>query len=195
MAHKWLHTHYNQERTPRGICACGHKDFRDNATVPNDPRYQELAKAIDAIKDDQYNYSYLIPIMQKAQQAFGYLSTEVMDFIAVKMQIPTSRIYGVATFYHLFKLKPKGKYNFAVCLGTACYVKGAQDIVNEIEKQFDIKVGDTTADGLFSLEIMRCFGACGLAPVMLVNDKVYGKVTAKEAAKIAKLYKEESKNG
>lgn len=189
VAHHWLHTHYNHDRKPRGVCICGDKNYRDNAPVSNEPRYQELDAYIQTIKDDRYNYSYLIPVMQKAQQLFGFLSQEVMDFISVKMQIPTSRIYGVATFYHLFKLKPKGKYNFAVCLGTACYVKGAQAVITELENLLGIKVGETTEDGLYSIEIMRCFGACGLAPVMLVNDKVYGNVTPKEVGKIIKTYK------
>ncbi|MFA5878900.1 MAG: NADH-dependent [FeFe] hydrogenase, group A6 [Candidatus Margulisiibacteriota bacterium] len=179
IAHKWLHTHY-QEQNPKSVCVC------DKTLMATDPRYKELDAIIDEFKHQPESDSYLIPALHKAQELFGFLSNDTMNFISDKLGVPQSQVYGVATFYHLFSLKPKGKTRFSICLGTACYVKGANVLVTEIEKNLGIKLGETSEDLKYSFESMRCFGACGLAPVMLVNDKVYGKVTVDELKKILK---------
>ncbi|OGI09421.1 MAG: NADH dehydrogenase [Candidatus Margulisbacteria bacterium GWF2_35_9] len=157
--------------------------------TPDDPRYAELTPYIEWTQTQKNRKSFLIPVLHKTQELFGYLPQETMDFISVKMQIPTSRIYGVATFYHFFSLKPKGKNRINVCLGTACYVKGANDVVREFEKELEIKMGETDKDMNFSLECTRCIGACGLAPVVLVNDKIYSKVNSKDIKSILKELK------
>lgn len=119
----------------------------------------------------------LIPILHEAQELFGYLSEEIQQKIADGLEIPLAEVYGVATFYSRFTLEPKGKYNIQICLGTACYVKGADKILEKLEEILKIKAGETTPDGKFSIEATRCVGACGLAPVMVVNGEVFGKVT------------------
>lgn len=120
----------------------------------------------------------LMPIMQKAQNLFGYLSFETMELIADSLGIPTSDVYGVATFYAQFTLTPTGDYVISVCTGTACYVKGAGDVLDKVKSTLGIEAGQTTSDGKFSIRDTRCLGCCGLAPVMMINDDVYGKVTA-----------------
>ena len=118
-----------------------------------------------------------MPIMQAAQEIYGYLPEEVQIMIAEALDIPLSEVYGVASFYALFTLNPKGKYRISVCLGTACYVKGSADVLTAIEKKLNIKPGGITPDGKFSLDACRCVGACGLAPVIMINDDVYGRLT------------------
>ena len=120
----------------------------------------------------------LMPIMQKAQESFGYLSMEAMTLIADELDIPVSKIYGVATFYAQFSLTPKGDNIIQVCTGTACYVKGAQAVLDEVIHQLGIHSGETTEDGKFTIQDTRCLGCCGLAPVMTINEDVYGKLTA-----------------
>jgi NADP-reducing hydrogenase subunit HndA len=115
-------------------------------------------------------------LLHKVQQVIGYLPEDVQAYIAEKLHIPLSEVYGVVSFYALFNTEPKGKYKISVCLGTACYVKGAGQIVAEFEKQLKVKVGETTEDGLFTLEACRCLGACGLAPVLMINDNVHGRL-------------------
>ena len=119
----------------------------------------------------------LMPILQKAQDIYGYLPIEVQRHIALSMDIPLSEVYGVATFYSQFILNPKGEYAVAVCLGTACYVKGAGLLMDKLESLIGIKNGEITADRKFSLDATRCIGACGLAPVLTVNEEVYGRLT------------------
>jgi putative GTP pyrophosphokinase len=128
----------------------------------------------------------LIPVMHEAQEIFGCLSYEVEKTIAEAMNVPLADIYGVATFYSRFNLAPKGRYQINVCMGTACYVKGAQQILDKITDMLGVTVGQTTADGEFSLEAGRCFGCCGLAPVVTVNEEVYGQLTVDKAEKIIK---------
>ncbi|HAZ19198.1 MAG TPA: NADH-quinone oxidoreductase subunit NuoE, partial [Clostridiales bacterium] len=118
----------------------------------------------------------LMPIMQKAQELYGYLSMETMTLIADSLKIPVTDVYGVATFYAQFSLQPKGEYVVSVCTGTACYVKGAADILDEVKKLLGIEVGQTTADGKFTMQDTRCLGCCGLAPVLVINDHVYGRL-------------------
>lgn len=119
----------------------------------------------------------LMPVLQKAQDIYGYLPIEVQQMIADGLNTSLSEVYGVATFYSQFSLTPKGEYKINVCLGTACYVKGADKVLEAIENKLGIKSGECTPDGLFSLDSARCIGACGLAPVMMINDEVYGKLT------------------
>ncbi len=119
----------------------------------------------------------LIPILEQAQDIFGYLPEKVLKIISEELEISLAKIYGVVTFYSFFSLYPKGKYNISVCLGTACYVKGSGDIYDKLQSTLGIKGGQCTADGKFSLEACRCVGACGLAPVMTVNGEVYGRLT------------------
>lgn len=123
------------------------------------------------------NPGELINVLHKCQGHFGYLPEEVQREIAKCLNIPVSKVYGVVSFYSFFTMKPKGKHSVSVCLGTACYVRGSEDILEEVKKQLKIEVGGVTDDGKFSLECLRCVGACGLAPVMLVDDKVYGRLT------------------
>lgn len=130
----------------------------------------------------------LINILHAAQGLFGYLPPEVQQVIAADLKIPVSRVYGVVTFYSFFTMTPKGKYPISVCLGTACYVRGAENVLEEMQRQLEIKVGETTADGLFSLDCLRCVGACGLAPVVTIAGKVYGRVTPEKIHDILMEY-------
>lgn len=119
----------------------------------------------------------LINVLHGAQGLFGYLPAEVQELVAEEVHISVAKVYGVVTFYSFFTMKPKGKHPISICLGTACYVRGAEKILEETKKQLKIEVGGTTPDGNFSLSCLRCVGACGLAPVMIVGDKTYGRVT------------------
>jgi NADP-reducing hydrogenase subunit HndA len=132
----------------------------------------------------------LMPVLQGAQDIYGYLPYEVQAIIAEKMEVPLSKIYGIVTFYSQFSLTPKGKYKISICLGTACYVKGAGEISKMFQEKLGIKSGGVTADGKFSVEDCRCIGACGLAPVIMINDDVYGRLTgsAKEIDEILAKY-------
>jgi len=146
---------------------------------------QQLKAAIDANKHD---VSRLMTVMQEAQEIYGYLPFEVQLMIADGMGVPLEKVYGVATFYAQFTLSPKGKYNISVCLGTACYVKGSGEIFNRFSDILGIGSEECTADGKFSLSACRCIGACGLAPVLTVNDKVYSRLTVDDVTKILKKY-------
>ena len=130
----------------------------------------------------------LITILQKAQEIYGYLPYQVQKIISDETGIPIEKIYGVATFYAQFSMSPKGKYVVAVCLGTACYVKGAGKLLEEVEAKLGIGDGECTPDGKFSLEVCRCVGACGLAPVMIVAGDVYGKMTPDRVAGVLAKY-------
>ena len=130
----------------------------------------------------------LMPVLQGAQEIYGYLPIEVQKIIADKTGIPAEQIYGVVSFYSQFKLNPDGEVAVAVCLGTACYVKGSGDIIEECSRILNVPVGSTSADGKFSLEATRCIGACGLAPVLTINGEVYGRLVAKDMAGILAKY-------
>lgn len=130
----------------------------------------------------------LIPVMQKAQELFGYLSFETMQLISDRLDVPVSEIYGVATFYALFSLTPKGEYVISVCTGTACYVKGAAAVLDEVKNQLGIDSGETTPDGKFSIQDTRCLGCCGLAPVMVINNDVYGRLEPADIKDILAKY-------
>ncbi len=135
----------------------------------------------------------LMHILQEAQAIYGYLPMQVQKTVATELGIPLSEVYGVVTFYSQFSLTPKGKNRISVCLGTACYVKGADKILKEVEKQLGIKCGECTADGLFSIDSCRCVGACGLAPVMMIGEEVYGKLTPDKVKGILDEHREASK--
>ena len=147
----------------------------------------KLKAVIEECKDDK---SLLMHVMQEAQLIYGYLPFEVQAMIAEGMDIPLEKVYGVSTFYSQFSLYPKGKYRISVCLGTACYVKGSGDIFAKLSEKLGISDGKCTQDGVFSLDACRCIGACGLAPVMTVNDDVYGKLTVDQIDGILAKYAE-----
>ena len=146
---------------------------------------KELKKVIDANKDDS---SRLMAVMQEAQEIYGYLPLEVQKMIAEGMNVPLEKVYGVSTFYAQFSLSPKGLYNISVCLGTACYVKGSGDIMDRLNERLGIGADECTPDGKFSLTACRCIGACGLAPVLTVNEEVYGRLTVDDVDDILAKY-------
>lgn len=146
---------------------------------------EKLQAVIDANKHDRSN---LMVVMQKAQDIYGYLPFEVQSMIADGMNVPLEKVYGVATFYAQFALSPKGQYNVSVCLGTACYVKGSGEIFDKLQEKLGIGPDECTADGKYSLTASRCVGACGLAPVMIINDDVYGRMTVDQIDGILAKY-------
>ncbi|MBO5725013.1 MAG: NAD(P)H-dependent oxidoreductase subunit E [Lentisphaeria bacterium] len=158
-------------------------------------KFAELDAFIDGLninRDDIRRRGRLIQVLHKAQSIFGYLPREVQCHVAKKLILPESAVSGVVSFYNYFTTIPKGKYNVDVCMGTACYVKGSERVLSELERVLGIKADTTpTADGLFSISALRCVGACGLAPVMMVNGKVYGKVTPAKAVEIVNEYKKQ----
>ncbi len=139
---------------------------------------------------DKYgnNPGELINILHEAQHTLGYLPMEVQALIAEKLNIPISRVYGVVTFYAFFTMVPKGKHPISICLGTACYVRGSEKILEEFKRTLGIEVGETTPDGKFSLDCLRCVGACGLAPVVMVGEKVYGHLQLADVKRIVKEF-------
>jgi len=131
----------------------------------------------------------LINVLHKAQSIFGYLPAEVQEIIAKELNVPVAKVYGVVTFYSFFNMTPKGEHPISVCMGTACYVRGAEKVLDEFRRLLDIKVGETSEDGKFSLSSLRCVGACGLAPVVLVGERVYGRVAPADVENIINEYK------
>lgn len=154
---------------------------------------EERFRLIDRIvKRYQGQEGALIPILHQSQEAIGYLPEDVQAYVAEQLDIPLSEVYGVVSFYSLFNTEPKGKYKVSICLGTACYVRGAGQILQEFEKELKVKVGQTTEDGLFTLEACRCLGACGLAPVLMINDNVHGRLVPGDVTTIINKYKAKS---
>jgi NADH:ubiquinone oxidoreductase subunit E len=138
---------------------------------------KSLFKQLDAIIADNKDLpGPIIQVLHGAQELFGYLPNDVLEYVAKGLDKPVSEVYGVATFYHLFHLKPKGTYQLKVCLGTACYIRGGQMIADVIKEELGLDVEDVTDDAVFSCEAVRCIGACGLAPILMVNDKVYDRL-------------------
>lgn len=162
-------------------------EAKTNQKILNDE--EKLKKLEEVIEKYKGTKGALIPVLQEAQSIYGYLPLDVQKKIAQELDVPLSEIYGVATFYSFFTLKPKGKYQIKVCLGTACYVKGAASILEELKEQLNIGVGDVTPDLKFSLDAVRCVGSCGLAPVMFINDEVYGRLTPDKIKGILNKYK------
>ena len=157
-------------------------------SVPFNGTQEQEAMLLAVIEELRNDQGCLMPIMQKAQDIYGYLPYEVQKIISDELDVPMEKIYGVATFYSQFNLYPKGQYKISVCLGTACYVKGSGDIYNKLMEILGIAGGECTADGKFSLDACRCIGACGLAPVMMINDDVYGRLTPDELDGILAKY-------
>ena len=149
-------------------CGCNNKD-------------EFLQKIFDTYKPEKDN---LIQILNEVQEHYGYIPKHAQKEISEFLKLPMAEIYGVITFYSRFTLKPKGKFNIAVCLGTACFVKGSEKIMDRLKERLQIEPGETTKDGKFSIEETRCVGACGLAPVFTVNGEVYGKATVKKLDKV-----------
>ncbi len=158
-------------------CKCG-----------NTKENNELKEILEKYEKDKSN---LIQILNQVQEKYGYISQEAQREISEYLDISMAEVYGVITFYSRFTLKPKGKYNIAVCLGTACFVKGSEKVLDKVKDILKIDVGQTTEDGLFSIEATRCVGACGLAPVFTVNDEVYGKATPEMVESVIKKIREE----
>lgn len=157
---------------------------------------KEKYKKLDTvIKRYQTRQGMLIHILQNAQEIFGYLPIELQTYISQKLDIPISTINGVVSFYSLFSQEQRGKHVISVCLGTACYVKGGQDVLNAVMEELQIKEDETSMDGLFTLKSTRCVGACVLAPVMTIDDEVYGKVTAEDVPAILHRYKKATRHG
>ena len=157
--------------------------------VPFNGTEEQKNKLLEVIADMKDEPGALMPILQKAQEIYGYIPIEVQTIVAEEMDVPLEKVYGVSTFYSQFNLQPKGKYQISVCLGTACYVKGSGQILEKIEEKLGIKNGECTPDGKFSIDACRCVGACGLAPVMLVNDDVYGRMTPDQVDAVLAVYK------
>ncbi len=153
-----------------------------------DQQMSDIIAIIDKYRDDQ---GALIPVLHEVQDSFGYLPIEVQKVISDELHIPLAEIYGVVTFYARFSTQPKGKYAVSVCMGTACYVKGAGKILEKFENTLGIKAGEVTEDGMFSLDACRCIGACGLAPVATVNGEVYGKLVQADVQTICDKYMNE----
>ncbi len=158
--------------------------------VPFTQTPEQEKQLMEVIEREKGHKGALMPILQHAQEIYGYLPIEVQTIIAEEMGIPLEKVYGVVTFYAQFSINPKGKYKISVCLGTACYVKGSGDVYNKLSEVLKIKGGELTPDGKFSLEACRCIGACGLAPVMTVNDDVYGRLTVDEVEGILAKYED-----
>jgi len=158
------------------------------STVPFNGTPAQEAKLLEVIEQHKGEKGCLMPIMQQAQEIYGYLPIEVQTIIAKGLDISVEEVYGVSTFYSMFSLAPKGEYKISVCLGTACYVKGAQAVLDKICEIIGIGPDECTADGKFSIEACRCIGACGLAPVFTVNDEVYGRLTADDVPDIIAKY-------
>jgi len=157
----------------------------------------EIVEFIEECAADKNPQSHLIRVLHKVQGHYGYLGAEQMDAVAQLLQVPASRVTGVATFYHFFRLEPRGKFMVSVCMGTACYVKGAERVADRLQEELGIRFGETTKDNLFSLEATRCLGTCGLAPVVMIEDKVFGCVEPDQIpgiiGKYTKMAQEEKK--
>ncbi len=157
-----------------------------------DDRYLSIDKSMRQFK---YEKDSLLEVLNSAQEVFGHLSRDLLIYISTNLNVPLSQIYGVATFYHLFTFDPRGEHNCIICKGTACHVKGADEIIDALSEEFKIEAGETTPDGLLSLTIARCLGSCGLAPVIVLDGQVYGKETpdaaTKRAAEVVALSREE----
>lgn len=160
-------------------------EIKAPAFVSTAEQDERLRQVIEKYKDAE---GALIPVLHEAQEIYGYLPKEVQQRISEGLDIPMAEIYGVVTFYTQFSIYPKGQYQVAVCLGTACYVKGSGDIIEKIKQKLGIDVGQCTDDGKFSLDATRCIGACGLAPVLTVNDEVYGRLTVDDVDEILAKY-------
>lgn len=157
--------------------------------IPDNAQYQELKRFIGASRDVP---GPLIQVLHRAQKIFGYLPLEVQFFVAHELDVPLANVFGVVTFYNFFRMDPIGDHIVNLCLGTACHVKGASDIVKVLEKELGVKVGGTTADRFYTLSTARCFGACGLAPVMMLDEEVHGRLNPQKTIRILRDLKAEA---
>jgi bidirectional [NiFe] hydrogenase diaphorase subunit len=165
------------------------KNGNQYTSLLDDPRMKLVLRAL---KQFDYKPDALLEVLNTAQEAFGYLPKELLLYIAKELNVPLSKVYGVSTFYHLFSFDPLGDHTCIVCTGTACYVKGAEDIVEALEENYNIEQGQTTPDGKFSVSVARCLGSCGLAPVLVLDGSVVGKATPESTlARIKKLLEED----
>lgn len=153
--------------------------------ISDKEKFALLEKFIDQNRDKE---GYLIPVLHAAQSIFGYLPPEVQSFVAGRMDCPESIVSGVVTFYSYFRTTPPGRYTITVCLGTACYVRGGKKVLDALEEKLGVRVGGTTGDRRFSLQVQRCLGACGLAPAVMVNKDVYGRLSPKKIGPLLEKY-------
>lgn len=158
------------------------------SNIPFSGTKEQEAQLFEIIEKRKNEPGAIMPVLQEAQNVYGYLPIEVQQMVADGLGVPLSEVFGVATFYSQFSLTPKGKYNISVCLGTACYVKGSGKILEELSKELGIEAEECTEDGKFSLTACRCIGACGLAPVLTVNEDVYGRLVPEDVDKILAKY-------
>ncbi len=159
------------------------------SNLPFQGTKEQEAKLFEIIEKHKDERGAIMPVLQEAQEVYGYLPVEVQTMIAEGLGVPLEEVFGVSTFYSQFSLTPKGKYNVSICLGTACYVKGAAAVLDRVSKVLGIQPEECTEDGLFSLTACRCVGACGLAPVMMINDDVYGRLDPEDVDGIIEKYK------
>jgi len=155
-----------------------------------DSQEEKVTKLMESIENHKDHKGALMQVLQEAQIIFGFLPLDVQKTIASGLSVSVAEVYGVVTFYSFFSLEPKGEYNVSICLGTACYVKGANAILEKIEKNLGVKSGECSADRKFSINVCRCIGACGLAPVLTINEDVYGRLEPDEIPGILAKYKE-----
>jgi NADH:ubiquinone oxidoreductase subunit E len=148
----------------------------------------EIVEYIQECRSKEHSESYLIPVLQEVQNRFGYLSKEHMDQVSQLMQVPSAAVTGTASFYHFFSFEPKGRTRVTICMGTACFVRGADKVRDRVKELLGVEEGKSTPDGKFSFESARCIGACALAPVMVVNDEVHGNVTPDQVESILEKY-------
>ena len=162
---------------------------KDNASFLDDPRMKLVLRALKRFNNQP---DALLEVLNTAQEAFGYLPEELLVYVSKELDVPLSKVYGVSTFYHLFSFDPLGDHTCIVCTGTACYVKGAEDIVHALEEKYGLEEAQTTPDGKFSVSVARCLGSCGLAPVLVVDGNVVGKATTESTLdRIEKLLEED----
>ena len=152
----------------------------------SDEKIEKIYEICESFDNDP---GELINVLHETQMTFGYLPAEVQEVVANRLNISVAQVYGVVTFYSFFTMVPKGEHPISICMGTACYVRGAEKILEEFKNELNIKVGETTADGKFSLNCLRCVGACGLAPVAMIGDKVYGRIAPDGVKAILEEYK------
>ena len=158
-------------------------------TLPFNGTKEQEERLMAVIAEHKGQEGAAIPVLHEAQNIYGYLPIEVQEMIAEGLDVPLAEIYGIVTFYTQFTVNPKGKYKIGICLGTACYVKGSGDILEKVKEILGIDVGECTPDVLFSIDATRCIGACGLAPVMTVNDDVYGRLVVDDVEDMIKKYR------
>ena len=158
------------------------------STIKIELRQEDVAKIKEICESFNNDPQELINVLHKCQEYFGYLPAEVQEVVSDELDVPVAKIYGVVTFYSFFTMTPKGKHPVSICMGTACYVRSAEKVLAEFKKELRLQVGETTKDGKFSLSSLRCVGACGLAPVVLVGDKTYGRVAPDDVKNILKEY-------